>query len=488
MAITKRLRSKLSHAKGIVLQSVDSPRRDFEWRLFVARRLAKMGYASIIGSKSDISRIHEYSRDCVFLGRLHSNTSRSKTDRRLVKRMEENNTSLFFLHDEGAFYLKGTYEEAVKRIYPEEYFSSSAMAKVFFWGNAQQNVFRGHSSSDKFCVSGFPRFDLYAAKQTLRQTDKKNWTLPIRDGFILVCTRFAACNMVLDDPSMLGKRAFDIRIEGGALRDDKLSLLKEMFGSWAKVAHEFSQFIPAIANLAAKFPHIKFVIRPHPSERESFYKDAFSHFDNVLVTKEGDARSYIIKSMGIIHSECTTGVEATLAGKPCINFRPCRDIKEYEAFQVAGVSDVGEEVTNYKELERAFTKLISAREVHAVSGPNVRTLNDFLANTTNKEFATDIIIREIDRLYATEPTRKSLIGVGKRPALRNKVRKAVSQLKDYYSRDNAERFSNTKNYAFTERAIREIWSEFDGNSKCLEMSGGIVCTLPCLSEHSPSKQ
>jgi surface carbohydrate biosynthesis protein len=347
-------------SKVIVLQAIDSPRRDTEWRIFMAAKLAERGISSIVGSRSAIRSIHARSKNCIFLGRLDTNTGRNIHDQKYVKEMEEKGTAFFFLHDEGALYYKGEYEEAVRRIYPEEYFESEAVKKVLFWGEAQRDIFKKSHYAEKFEISGSPRFDLCKPKFS-KIDDLSVSNLKKKYGdFVLICGRFALVNMVADDPSALGKRSYDIRIEGGALKTkQKEEILRSMFGSWKKVSLEFSEFVPAIARLGLDFPDLNFVLRPHPAEKESFYKDAFGHFDNIFIDKSGDVRPFIRASKALVHSECTTGLEAELSHKPNINFRPCADHPVSRDFEVAGASDIGVIVKNYDELQETLSELIT---------------------------------------------------------------------------------------------------------------------------------
>lgn len=347
--------------QSIVLQAVDSPRRDMEWRLFVAAKLAARGISSVIGSKSAIRSIHARSKNCIFLGRLDSNTGRTSYDREYVKEMEKKGTAFFFLHDEGALYYKGEYEDWVRKIYPEEYFGSDALKKVLFWGDAQRNVFEDSPHTEKFETVGFPRFDLCKPEASKVDESSVSSLRKKYGDFILICGRFAAVNMVADDPSALGSRSYSIRVEGGALKTkEKSEILRSMFGSWGKVALEFSQFVPAIANLALDFPNLNFVLRPHPAEKESFYKDAFMHFENIFIDKSGDVRPFLRASKALIHSECTTGLEAELGCKPNINFRPCVDYPPSREFEVAGASDIGVIVKSYGQLQAELSALVSS--------------------------------------------------------------------------------------------------------------------------------
>lgn len=390
----------------IVLQSVDSPRRDMEWRLFMAAKLAEKGIASVIGSKAAIRAIHARSKNCVFLGRLDSNTGRTKHDKKYLKEMEDKGTAMFFLHDEGGLYYKGEYEEWVRRIYPEEYFGNEVFKKILFWGEAQQKFFLKSPYKDKFKVTGFPRFDL--CKPEFDSIDKaKVSTLNEKYGdFILICGRFAAVNMVADDPSSLGKRSFDIREEGGALETKtKEDVLRSMFGAWEKVSLEFSQFVPAVARLALDFPELNFVVRPHPAERESFYEDAFVHFDNIYIDKSGDVRPYIRACKAVVHSECTTGLEADINCKPNINFRPCADQKLPQKYEVAGASDIGIIVKNYNELQSVISELMEENFPFRKSDYSSKVL---IENIMQEFYSSDYICRLIVDFFESNE-RKSKI-------------------------------------------------------------------------------
>ena len=89
--------------KKIVLQTIDSPRRDLEWRVFMALKLSHEGISSVIGSVGQINSLLEKSENCIYFGRFGGASGRTEFDKRTIELMQENNTSMFFLHDEGAF-------------------------------------------------------------------------------------------------------------------------------------------------------------------------------------------------------------------------------------------------------------------------------------------------------------------------------------------------------------------------------------------------
>ncbi len=74
--------------------------------------------------------------------------------------------------------------------------------------------------------------------------------------------------------------------------------------------------------MAARFPDINFVLRPHPDENTTVYNNAFDGIHNLHVVGAGSVHPWIKASLAVIHHDCTTGLEAVMAGKPTISFVP----------------------------------------------------------------------------------------------------------------------------------------------------------------------
>ncbi len=468
-------------SKGTVLQSVDSIRRDLEWRVYMAYKLSNAGYDSVIGPKEDVRRIHAGSRNCIFLGRLDSNTGRMDVDVQYLKDMEKRNTSLYFLHDEGALYFSGEYEEAVKRIYPEEYFGLPVMKRVLFWGDKQKCYFADPSYQDKLLVTGFPRFDLYQTEYS----DMDKGRLPALQGkygdYVLVCGRFAAVNTVPDDPGYLSKRLYDIRVEGGSLntrtRDE---ILVSMFESWEKAAKEFASFLPAIAKLAMENPDINFVVRPHPAERESVYRESLSHFGNVFIDKSGDVRPFVRAAKLVIHSECTTGIEAEIAKVPNINYRPCMDVSAYSPYTVSGVNDVGYVVKTYPELSQKVADVIAGGFTFE---PVEMGVQDYIVNVLPEVNAADEIVKVIAENHGSDSPPASLLAAENLASyasanIKLKLKKIIKSLLGWlgYSRFNMKAFSegDLKNVKFDSQEIASMWEALGGDPGLIKSSSGVI--------------
>ncbi len=82
----------------------------------------------------------------------------------------------------------------------------------------------------------------------------------------------------------------------------------------------FAATVPLARELAAAFPKHTLILRPHPGERLATYAEQLSDLANVKVLFEGSAAPWIMASDVMVHTGCTTGIEAFAMGKPCINF------------------------------------------------------------------------------------------------------------------------------------------------------------------------
>lgn len=79
------------------------------------------------------------------------------------------------------------------------------------------------------------------------------------------------------------------------------------------------EFLP---KLRKQFPDVKIVLRPHPSERMDRWYEWAGHIPNLTIIREGPAIPWILASRLLIHTNCTTGVEAIALDKPALCIVP----------------------------------------------------------------------------------------------------------------------------------------------------------------------
>ena len=67
--------------------------------------------------------------------------------------------------------------------------------------------------------------------------------------------------------------------------------------------------------LAIRCPAQSFIVRPHPFENVDRYRSEFSEQANITVDGSGSVLNVIHNSVGVIHLNCGTSIEAVLLGK-----------------------------------------------------------------------------------------------------------------------------------------------------------------------------
>lgn len=74
--------------------------------------------------------------------------------------------------------------------------------------------------------------------------------------------------------------------------------------------------------LPARFPDHRIIVRPHPIKRAETWSELLRGVPRADMVREGAAVPWIMASDVLIHTNCTTGVEAFALDKPAISLQP----------------------------------------------------------------------------------------------------------------------------------------------------------------------
>jgi hypothetical protein len=88
--------------------------------------------------------------------------------------------------------------------------------------------------------------------------------------------------------------------------------------------HLFQAFKSMIPAMARALPQLRFVVRPHPSERHATWVEQTAGLDNVHVSAQGNVIPWLRASRGLIHNGCTTALEGFVMGRPALAYMPVR--------------------------------------------------------------------------------------------------------------------------------------------------------------------
>ncbi len=83
----------------------------------------------------------------------------------------------------------------------------------------------------------------------------------------------------------------------------------------------FQRMLQVPAFLASAFPDTQIIVRPHPAENHAPWQEVAKDHANIAVIHEGSVLPWIRASACVVHSSCTTALEAYLQDVPAIALR-----------------------------------------------------------------------------------------------------------------------------------------------------------------------
>ena len=88
-----------------------------------------------------------------------------------------------------------------------------------------------------------------------------------------------------------------------------------------------SEMIKLIESIREQFPEKTIVLKVHPGEDATIYKEKFNKLSRVSVIENKNIIPLIIAADVLIHNSCTTSIEAKILGTPVISFIPFQSSK-----------------------------------------------------------------------------------------------------------------------------------------------------------------
>jgi surface carbohydrate biosynthesis protein len=411
--------------KGVapaVLFPIETLTRELDSKLVMASALAARGCRSIVGHKEWVKAIARGSTGIVWQGKsLFSAT----TNTHLADQLVQNRSAIMLLHDEGGMHQVRNWPSLVLKTHRIEHLRKAQVNRICVWGERQKEVLSSYAAElkDLISVTGSPRFDLCLPEYAWLTEAKSNALTEKYGSFILACTRFswAAHSAGQGDPfrRKMNPALWPSNLDAKALAD-------LWFSKWQRDVHDFADFVVLIKELALSFPEETIILRPHPSESLSFYRDALSSFANVKVIRDESVLPWIRAAKLLVHSNCTTGIEAVLAGRPVVNLLPeCegRTELDVEVAREAGyvASSIGE------ALQKASDFLTGEPPNHGWS-PHAKSILSNLTSVSVPQVADQTM-----KVIGEQGIAASKIGLPKGVMARETVKRLIKGTKATYA-------------------------------------------------------
>jgi surface carbohydrate biosynthesis protein len=348
--------------------------REVDAKLLLAVHAVNSGYHVVFGSKAVLRLLHALPRGAI----LYKSSHPAFADfRRLGHRI--------VVHDEEGLVLLSE-DEAYRRAATE---SLEHVDLYLCWGQAQKAIVEKAARDSGFgypvVAVGHPRIDLLHSR--FRPIGRQRGGRPR----ILVNTKLAEYNHARGYDGWL-----DILVRSRVVRSaDELAFRKRQRDYKERL---FGHYVSLIRYLAGTFRDCEVMVRPHPAENVSVWKEICSGLENVVVTNAEPVTYWIKQSSVTIHTACTTGIESALLGCPAISFHPENgqefhsELPELVSIAASSREEVAAVVASYVANDRRESERENSVPPHAVE-----MLSRHIANMgTGDSYAS--ILDEIDRL------------------------------------------------------------------------------------------
>ncbi len=308
---------KIKNDTPTVLLPVYTVTRELDSKLAIASALASMGLRSIVGHKDALRIVANKSKRITWLGKILFDS----IEKRRLWRSLKKKSAIMFMIDEGGIFPENGWIQNMLQKHRIHQIRDIPVNTICLWGELQKQVIAKQAPelASTLAVTGCPRFDLCGTKYSWIESIANETDFATHQPYILICSRFTS---VAHAEGM--QIPFTRKVNPNIWPNDmSLQDISELwYTSWQRDVHDFADFVVAVKEIAKAHPDYTIVLRPHPSESLGFYKEALKPFKNIEVIRSGSVLGWIRSAEVVVHTNCTTGVEAILAGRPTINFLP----------------------------------------------------------------------------------------------------------------------------------------------------------------------
>ncbi len=253
---------------------------------------------------------------------------------------------------------------------------------LFCWGKDEHEAWAANYPlfASRLFITGSPRSDFWRPDF---QGYFKNYVDKVQTRYgrtILLVSNFHQANSfkTVEERIAQNKKTGSIRTQG-----DEDNFLKKI----QDIKLLYRHFTELICLLADTFPDTNFIVRPHPVEDISGWKNSLGEKKNIHIIFQGGISPWVRSSSAIIHNGCTTGIEAYASKVPAIAYTPFSSFVNWEIPNRLSINCATQE-----EVSRVLSRIINNENVneHRTS-ENDELINNRLANITGDTAAKRII-------------------------------------------------------------------------------------------------
>lgn len=173
-------------------------------------------------------------------------------------------------------------------------------------------------ATERIVITGNPRADLLRDPRFRPHDPLVDRYRESLGPYVLMNTNFTTINPKLGDVYSYYKTCLRV----GVLDDPEMPPFKR-FMTWCNWEREnLKAMVSLLRRLSGRSDQRRIVLRPHPSESAEIWTDELAGLPGVEVFTEGDHLAWIDRADRLVHSGCSTGLEAYLLGRRAISLTP----------------------------------------------------------------------------------------------------------------------------------------------------------------------
>jgi surface carbohydrate biosynthesis protein len=170
----------------------------------------------------------------------------------------------------------------------------------------------------KYYMVGNPRWDLLRPEMRDYYRPLAHKLREQYGRFILINTNSGILNSAKGTPEQVLERHKRL----GKLSLDRIEDAEDLKDRALFRATNYETIRQIIRRLPEQFPHHQFVLRPHPNEAVQTWRDFVADLPRYHISQEHSAASWIMAADALVHTSCTTGVEAFALERPAVCVKP----------------------------------------------------------------------------------------------------------------------------------------------------------------------
>lgn len=298
-----------------ILLPIETINREIDFKIILGARLSGQGHKIYIGQHDFLMSLLSSMECGLYIGKNIFHRRASEEDGSRYYQLKKRGFDIIYLHEEGGVFA-GNQDQWRKTLafqYNPAIFDDKD--RLCVWGEFQKDFDQTRCSRVPIHVVGHPRFDLYRPQFKSFYQEEVGDIQRKFGNYILINGNYAWANHGRGLQNTFPDPRNSADIEERLKRVHYYKYFTSQMVAMVELTHV----------LAAKFPNLIFIYRPHPSEDHHYYKTVFNEVANIIVNHEGPVNSWILGAKALIHDGCTTAIEATIAGIPVINYKPIFD-------------------------------------------------------------------------------------------------------------------------------------------------------------------